>query len=107
VLDWFFRSGGRKRVIDWLGLDARFDSGLAAAWEAAKDRYDAFSSFFARFRLTGWKRGLNELVSEGLTLAVGGLAALYTLAIPALTEFDESRITTGRYAITFVDRNGT
>jgi len=107
LLDWFFRSGGRKRVIDWLGLDARIDSGLAAAWEQAKDRYDAFSSFFARFRLTGWKRGLSELVSEGLTLAVGGLAALYILAIPALTEFDENRITTGRFAVTFVDRNGT
>jgi penicillin-binding protein 1A len=107
LLDWFFRSGGRKRVIDWLGLDARLDSGLAAAWEHAKDRYDAFSSFFARFRLTGWKRGLNELASEGLTLAVGGLAVLYILAIPALTEFDETRFTTGRYAVTFVDRNGT
>ena len=107
MLDWFFRSGRRRHLVDWLGLDARIDSGLANAWEQAKDRYDAFSSFFARFRLTGWKRGLNELVSEGLTLAVGGLAALYILAIPALTEFDESRITTGRYAVTFVDRNGT
>jgi len=107
LLDWFFRSGGRKRVIDWLGLDARIDSGLASAWENAKDRYDAFSSFFARFRLTGWRRGLTELVSEGLTLAVGGLAVLYAIAIPALTEFDDSKITTGRYAVTFVDRNGT
>jgi penicillin-binding protein 1A len=107
LLDWFFRSGSRKRMIDWLGLDARIDSGLASAWENAKDRYDAFSSFFARFRLTGWRRGLAELVSEGLTLAVGGLAVLYVVAIPALTEFDEKRITTGRYAVTFVDRNGT
>jgi penicillin-binding protein 1A len=107
LLDWFFRSGGRKRMIDWLGLDARIDSSLASAWENAKDRYDAFSSFFARFRLTGWRRGLTELVSEGLTLAVGGLAVLYVMAIPALTEFDEKRITTGRYAVTFVDRNGT
>jgi penicillin-binding protein 1A len=107
LLDWFFRSGGRKRVIDWLGLDARIDSSLASAWENAKDRYDAFSSFFARFRLTGWKRGAAELASEGLTLAVGGLAVLYAVAIPALTEFDESKITTGRYAVTFVDRNGT
>ena len=106
-MDWLFRSGRRKRLIDWLGLDARIDSGLAASWEQAKDRYDAFSTFFARFRLTGWKRGLNELVSEGLTLAVGGLAVLYVLAIPALTEFDESRISTGRYAVKFIDRNGT
>src|SRR5262249_10178227 len=57
--------------------------------------------------LTGWKRGVNELISEALTLAVGGLAVLYILAIPALTDFDESRITTGKFAITFVDRNGT
>jgi penicillin-binding protein 1A len=107
LLDWFFRSGSRKRVIDWLGLDARIDSSLASAWENAKDRYDAFSSFFARFRLSGWRRGVVELASEGLTLAVGGLAVLYAVAIPALTEFDESKITTGRYAVTFVDRNGT
>jgi penicillin-binding protein 1A len=107
VLDWFFRSGGRRRVIDWLGLDARIDSGIASVWAHAKDRYDAFSSFFARFRLTGWKRAVIELASEGLTLGVGGLAVLYILAIPALTEFDENRISTGKYAVTFVDRNGT
>lgn len=107
MLDWFFRSGGRKRAIDWLGLDAHLDSGLHAVWERVKDRYDAFSSFFARFRLTGWKRGVNELVSESLTLGVGGLAVLYIVAMPALMEFDESRITAGRYAVTFVDRNGT
>jgi penicillin-binding protein 1A len=107
VLDWFFRSGGRRRVIDWLGLDARIDSGLAGVWAHVQDRYDAVSSFFARFRLTGWRRGVVELVSEGLTLGAGGLAALYILAIPALTEFDENRITKGKYAVTFVDRNGT
>ena len=107
MLDWFFRSGGRRRIIDWLGLDARLDSGLVGAWETFKDRYDAFSTFFSRFRLTGWKRGVNELVSEALTLTVGGLAVLYILAIPALTEFDESKFSTGKYAVTFVDRNGT
>src|SRR5262249_48975962 len=104
--DWFFRSSGRRRVIDWLGLDARIDSGLASAWEKAKDRYDAFSTFFARFRLTGWKRGLNELVSEALTLGVGGLAVLYVLAIPALTESEESRTTSSKSAVTFADRTG-
>jgi penicillin-binding protein 1A len=106
-LDWLFKSDGRKKLIDWLGLDARIDSGIANTWEQAKDRYDAFSTFFARFRLTGWKKGLNELVSEGITMAVGGLALLYILAIPALTEFDEGKIATGRYAVKFIDRNGT
>jgi penicillin-binding protein 1A len=107
VLDWFFKNGGRKRLIDWMGLDSRIDSAFAGSWETAKDRYNAFSSFFARFRLSGWKRGLNELVSEGITLAVGGFAVLYIVAIPALMEFDENKINSGRYAVKFIDRNGT
>ncbi|NJO24279.1 MAG: PBP1A family penicillin-binding protein, partial [Sphingomonadales bacterium] len=104
--DWFFKGGRRKRLIDWLGLDARIDSAIATSWEEAKDRYSAFSSFFARFRLTGWKRIGNELVSEALTIGAGGLAVLFVLAIPALNEFDENRIATGRYAVKFIDRTG-
>ena len=33
---------------------------LPAAGSVTKDRWNAFSSFFARFRLTGWKRLCNE-----------------------------------------------
>jgi penicillin-binding protein 1A len=105
--DWLFKRAGRKRLIDWLGIDAWIDSGIASTWERTKDRYDAFSTFFSRFRLSGWRRGLNELVSEALTLGVGGLAVLYVLAIPALNDFDEGRIATGKYAVKFIDRNGT
>ena len=32
---------------------------------------------------------------------------LYVLAIPALTEFDENKIATGKYAVKFLDRTGT
>ena len=104
--DWLFKSGRRKRFIDWLGLDARIDSSIATAWEETKDRYSAFSSFFARFRLTGWKKIGNELLSECLTIGAGGLAVLYVLAIPALNDFDENKINTGRYAVKFIDRTG-
>jgi penicillin-binding protein 1A len=104
--DWFFRHGGTKRFINWLRLDAWIDSTLATSWENIKERYAGFSSFFARFRLTGWKRLVNEALSEGLTLCVGGLAVLYVLAIPALQEFDENRIATGKYSVKFLDRNG-
>ena len=31
---------------------------------------------------------------------------LFVLAIPALTEFDEERILTGKYSVTFIDRFG-
>ncbi len=32
---------------------------------------------------------------------------LFVLAIPALNDFDENKINTGRYAVKFIDRNGT
>jgi penicillin-binding protein 1A len=104
--DWFFRQGGRKRIIDWLGIDSWIDSSLAETWQSLQERWDAFTSFFARFRLTGWKRLANEAFSECLTLGTGGLAVMFILAIPALTEFDENKITTGKFAVKFLDRNG-
>lgn len=42
-----------------------------------------------------------------MTLGAGALVVAYILAIPALTEFDESRITTGKFAVKFLDHNGT
>ena len=66
--EWFFRHGSRKRLIDWLGVDAWIDSSLAGAWQVWQDRWNAFTSFFARFRLTGWKRLLNEAISEAIRL---------------------------------------
>jgi penicillin-binding protein 1A len=104
--DWFFRQSGGKRVIDWLGIDSWIDSSLAETWQSMQERWNAFSSFFARFRLTGWKRIANEAVSEGLTLGAGGLTVMFILAIPALTEFDENKINTGKFAVKFLDRNG-
>ena len=104
--DWFFRHGSGKRLIDWLGLDAWIDSSIAETWQTLADRWNGVTTFFARFRLTGWKKLMNEAVSEGLTLGAGGLFVLYALAIPALTEFDENRIATGKYSVKFLDRDG-
>jgi penicillin-binding protein 1A len=105
--DWFFRHGTRKRLIDWLGIDAWIDSSLAETWQKLQERGNAISSFFARFRLSGWKRLANEAVGEALTLGAGGLAVAYMLAIPAISEFDENKINTGKFAVKFLDRHGT
>src|SRR6185369_10257782 len=94
------------RLIDWLGVDAWIDSQMAETWQSLADRWNGVTTFFALFRLTGWKKLANEAVSEGLTMGAGGLFVLYVLAIPALTEFDENRISTGKYSVKFLDRNG-
>ncbi len=105
--DWFFRQGGRHQIIDWLGLDAWFDSTISAIWGKIKDRYNATSSFFARFRLTGWRRIANELASEALTIGTGGMVLMYALALPAFKEIDEKNwLAMDQFSVTFQDKDG-
>jgi penicillin-binding protein 1A len=104
--DWFFKQGGRHKLVNWIGIDSRIDSALATAWAYLQDWWNDASSFFARFRLSGWRRLLNEAASECLTLGTGGLVVLYGLALPAFVEFDEGRFLTGKFSVTFLDKNG-
>ncbi len=109
--DWFDKNaGGKSSRIDWrkvrLQIDAWIDSNLASSATDARERYSAASSWFARFRLTGWKRGTTEVLSEGLTLATGGFLVLYALAVPAFVEFDEAKINAVKYSVKFLDRYG-
>ncbi len=105
--DWFFRQGGRDRLVNWLGIDAWIDSNLSQSWHWLKSRDMAASSFFARFKLQGWPRIANELASEGLTLGAGGLVVLYVLALPAFQEIDRKNwLALDEFSVTFQDRNG-
>ncbi len=104
--DWFFKQGGRDKLSNLMGLDAKIDSMLSETGTRIRDAWNAGQTFFARFQLTGWKRLLNELASEGLSLGAGGLVVLFALAIPAFNEFDEGRFLTGQYSVKFLDKDG-
>lgn len=105
--DWFFRQGGRDRLVNWLGIDAWIDSSLSQIWHWIKSSFMAASSFFARFKLQGWPRIANELASESLTLGAGGLVVLYVLALPAFEEIDRKNwLALDEFSVTFQDRNG-
>jgi penicillin-binding protein 1A len=103
--DWFFKQ--KRSGLNWLGIDSWIDSSLAESWSGLLDRWNAASSWFARFRLSGRKRLLNEAASEMLTLGTGGLFLMYALAMPAFQEMDEGKaLNTGKYSVKFLDRNG-
>ncbi len=104
--DWFFRQGGRDKLINWLGIDSKIDSTISSGVVRAGETWNAWSSYFARFRLYGWRRAINELFSEAFTIGAGGLLVLYALALPALQEFDEGKFLTGRYSVKFLDQAG-
>ncbi len=104
--DWFFKQGGRDRILRRLEIDSKINSVLTNSWSRITDGWNAGSSYFARFQLTGWRRLLNELLSEGVSIATGAFVVLYALALPALLEFDESKFQTGKFAVKFLDANG-
>ena len=69
-----------------LGFDARVDSGLFSGFTGLRETYERFSTFMDRFHAAGWRRALNEIVSEAATLGTGGAVLMLALAIPAFHE---------------------
>jgi penicillin-binding protein 1A len=89
-----------------LELDSRLSAFFSALWSGSHAAWNTASSFFARFKLTGWRRIANELASSALTLGLGGMLVIYVLALPAFLEFDEGKFLAGQYAVKFLDRDG-
>ncbi len=64
-----------------LAIDAWMDTSLFQGGRRFRDGYDDYSAFMDRFSMSGWRRGLTEIASEGLTLGLGGAIVALALAI--------------------------
>ena len=105
--DWFFKQK-RNGLINWMSLDSWIDSSLAQTFSALQDRWNAASSFFARFRLHGDQADPERTGVRGADAwAPAAWCVMYALALPAFLEIDEGKaLNTGKYAVKFLDRNG-
>jgi penicillin-binding protein 1A len=90
-----------------LDFDSRVDSALFATAAFAREAYERFSAFMDRFHVSGWRRGLVEVLSEGATLGAGGAVLVLALAIPAFHETsDDDWLKKSELAMTILDRYG-
>ena len=89
-----------------LDADARIDSSLFRAGAALSRMGSAYSAFMERFALSGWRRWLVGLGSEGFTLGTFGIIALLALALPAFRETSDDWLKRTELAVTFLDRYG-
>ena len=90
-----------------LGFDAWVDSGIFRGGSGTREVYERFSTFMDRFHVSGWRRVLNELVSEGATIGTGGLILALALAVPAFRETsDDDWLKKSDLAVVFLDRFG-
>lgn len=104
--DWIFKTNGRKKPFNLLALDSWIDSGLSGSWAGFRDWWSSYSSFFARFKIEGYRRVLNEFLSEGTTMGTGALLVMLAFAIPAFEETRTAWRTSGKFSVTFLDRYG-
>jgi len=89
-----------------LALDAWIDSSLYEAGFVAREFWETATIFFRRFRVSGWRRGIVEFLSEGFTLGAGGSVVMLALAMPAFQETVGNWRNQGDFAVTFTDRYG-
>lgn len=90
-----------------LEADALIDSSLYDFFRSLGQSYTRVQDFFDSFRLSGFRRLVVELVSDGLTFFAMGCVLMTALALPAFDvtasgEFNKAE----DYAITFLDRYG-
>src|SRR5215470_16089554 len=90
-----------------LDVDSRIDFAVFQSLAYVREYYERFSTFMDRFHVAGWRRWLNEVVSEGATLGMGGMLVMLALAIPAFRETsDDDWLKKSELAVTFLDRYG-
>lgn len=89
-----------------LELDAWIDSTLYEAQFAAAETWENITIFFRRFRVSGWRRGIFEVLSEGFNLGAAGVVVMLALAMPAFEETAKDWRAQDDFAVTFLDRYG-
>jgi penicillin-binding protein 1A len=89
-----------------LAIDSWIDSSLYELFATAGDRWETITIFFRRFKVTGFRKFLVEILDEGVTLGLGGSVLMLALALPAFEETSKDWRTSADYAVTFLDRYG-
>ncbi len=102
-----FDNNGRKKKNNWLlEIDSWIDSSMFKMFSGGSERWENITVFFQRFRVTGFKKFMVEIVDEGFTIGLVGLILLLALALPAFDETNKNWRDKEEYSVVFLDRYG-
>jgi len=108
VQDPFYTKEKRRKKSSMLAADAWLDSSLYEAAQSAGRGWTRFQDFMSNFRVSGIKRFIVEILSDGLSFGAIGAVLMTALALPAFDatatgEFNKAE----DYSVVFLDRFGT
>lgn len=95
----------KKRHI-FLRVDSWIDSTVWNAGFKLSQWWEDTTIFFRRFRVTGWKKVVFELLGEGMNWGTVGSVLMLALALPAFEETKGNWRAQSDFAVTFLDRYG-
>jgi penicillin-binding protein 1A len=87
-------------------LDSYVSSAVYETFAALRRGFSAYSSILYRFRLSGFKRIVVDLLDDGLTFGTVAMVAVLALAIPPISETADVWNRGRAYAVTFTDSYG-
>jgi len=89
-----------------MGLDGLISSTVFEVMDGLRRFWIAYTSFLYRFRITGLKRIVVDLLDDAATFGTVFAVGVITVALPTLTETDDIWNSGRKYAVTFTDTNG-
>ncbi|WP_083222521.1 transglycosylase domain-containing protein [Ensifer sp. LC163] len=95
----------KKRHI-FLRIDSWIDSTVWNAGFKLSQWWEDATIFFRRFRVTGWKKAVFEVLGEGMTWGTAAAVLMLALALPAFEETKGNWRAQSDFAVTFLDRYG-
>ncbi|MEO9297948.1 transglycosylase domain-containing protein [Devosia alba] len=106
--DPFFTKEKRKKSSGMLAADAWLDSSLYDSGQSLGRGWTRFQDFMSIFHVSGFRRLMVEIVSDGLSFLAIGCVLMVALALPAFDatatgEFNKAE----DYSVVFLDRFGT
>ena len=105
--DPFYHKEKRRKKTGMLAADAWLDSALYDFWQSLGRWYTAVEDFFSRFRISGIKRFVVEILSDGLSFAAIGMVLVTALALPAFDATVSGRFNKAEdISVVFLDRYG-
>nr|WP_210270344.1 transglycosylase domain-containing protein [Ensifer oleiphilus] len=87
-------------------IDSWIDSTVWNAGFKLSQWWEDTTIFFRRFRVTGWKKVVFEVLGEGMTWGTVGSVLMLALALPAFEETKGNWRAQSDFAVTFLDRYG-
>jgi penicillin-binding protein 1A len=107
VKDPFYRKERRQKKAPLLDADAWLDSAMFEFWRTLGRGYTRFQDIMSVFHVSGGRRVLVELFSDGLSLGAIGVLLMTALALPAFQATESGQINKAEdISVVFLDRYG-